>query len=51
MVEEEVNWVGGGSGVEVGKVVIFRWKRAQVFAVKCGSYGGSGGEVLGGLRR
>ena len=22
-----------------------------MFAVKCGSYGGSGGEVLGGLRR
>ena len=22
-VEEEVNWVGGGSGVEVEKVVIF----------------------------
>ena len=37
--------------MEVGKVVVFGWKWVKVFAVKCGSYGGSGGKVLGGLRR
>ena len=50
-VEEGLNWVEGCCG---GSLLVWSFwveSGAEVFAVVCGSYGGSGGEVLGDLRR
>ena len=50
-VEEEVNWVGGGSGMEVEKVVVLEWKWVRVFAVELGTHKGVRAELVGGLGR
>ena len=50
-VEEGLSWSGGDSGRRWRSWKFWVELGAEVFAVVCGSYGGSGGEMLGGLRR